>query len=81
MRFGYQRVSTIDQNTERQLDGVAVDRMYTDKASGKDANRPELARLLDNVRDGDTIVVHSMDRLARNLKDLRRAVRELTAKG
>lgn len=81
MRFGYQRVSTIDQNTERQLDGVAVDRMYTDKASGKDANRPELERLLDNVRDGDTIVVHSMDRLARNLEDLRRVVRELTAKG
>lgn len=81
MRFGYQRVSTIDQNTERQLDGVAVDRMYTDKASGKDANRPELERLLDNVRDGDIIVVHSMDRLARNLEDLRRVVRELTAKG
>lgn len=81
MRFGYQRVSTIDQNTERQLDGVAVDRMYTDKASGKDVNRPELERLLDNVRDGDTIVVHSMDRLARNLEDLRRVVRELTAKG
>lgn len=81
MRFGYQRVSTIDQNTERQLDGVAVDRMYTDKASGKDVNRPELERLLDNVRDGDAIVVHSMDRLARNLEDLRRVVRELTAKG
>ncbi|AGE35625.1 recombinase family protein [Corynebacterium urealyticum] len=81
MRFGYQRVSTIDQNTERQLDGVAVDRMYTDKASGKDANRPEIVGLLDNVREGDTIVVHSMDRLARNLEDLRRVVRELTAKG
>jgi len=81
MRFGYQRVSTIDQNTERQLDGVTVDRMYTDKASGKDAYRPELERLLDNVREGDSIVVHSMDRLARNLEDLRRVVRELTVKG
>lgn len=81
MRFGYQRVSTIEQNTERQLDGVTVDRMYTDKASGKDANRPELERLLDNVRADDIIVVHSMDRLARNLEDLRRVVRELTSKG
>lgn len=80
MRFGYQRVSTIDQNTERQLDGVTVDRMYSDRASGKDANRPELERLLDNVREGDVLVVHSMDRLARNLEDLRRVVRELTSK-
>jgi DNA invertase Pin-like site-specific DNA recombinase len=80
-RVGYQRVSTVDQNTDRQLDGVAVGKLFTDKASGKDANRPELARALDYVREGDTLVVHSMDRLARNLEDLRRIVRELTAKG
>lgn len=80
-RIGYQRVSTIDQNTARQLDGVELDKVFTDKASGKDANRPELARAIDYTREGDTLVVHSMDRLARNLEDLRRIVRELTGQG
>jgi DNA invertase Pin-like site-specific DNA recombinase len=80
-RIGYQRVSTVDQNTARQLDGVELDKVFTDKASGKDINRPELARALDYVRDGDTLVVHSMDRLARNLEGLRRIVRELTSSG
>ena len=80
-RIGYLRVSTVDQNTDRQLDGVQVDKMFTDKASGKDANRPELARAIDYVRENDTLVVHSMDRLARNLEDLRRIVRELTRQG
>jgi len=79
-RIGYQRVSTVDQNTARQLDGVALDKVFTDRASGKDTKRPELARAMDYVREGDTLVVHSMDRLARNLEDLRRIVRELTAK-
>ena len=79
--IGYQRVSTVDQNTDRQLDGVELDKVFTDKASGKDTNRPELARAIDYVRDGDTLVVHSMDRLARNLEDLRRIVRELTGAG
>ncbi|BBX15308.1 transposase [Mycolicibacterium duvalii] len=80
-RVGYQRVSTVDQNTGRQLDGVELDKVFTDKASGKDTKRPELARALEYVREGDTLVVHSMDRLARNLEDLRRIVRELTGKG
>ena len=80
-RVGYQRVSTVDQNTARQLDGVDLDKVFTDTASGKDTNRPELARALEYVREGDTLVVHSMDRLARNLEDLRRIVRELTGKG
>ncbi|WP_078344303.1 recombinase family protein [Mycobacteroides chelonae] len=80
-RVGYQRVSTVDQNTDRQLDGVAVDKMFTDKASGKDTHRPELARTIEYLRHGDTLVVHSMDRLARNLEDLRRIVRELTGQG
>jgi len=80
-RVAYTRVSTLDQNTARQLDGVAVDRTFTDSASGKDVNRPQLAALLGFVRAGDTVVVHSMDRLARNLDDLRRIVRELTVKG
>jgi len=80
-RIGYQRVSTIDQNTDRQLDGVEVDKVFADKASGKSTDRPELARAIDYVREGDTLVVHSMDRLARNLDDLRRLVRELTGQG
>jgi DNA invertase Pin-like site-specific DNA recombinase len=78
---GYMRVSSVDQNEARQLDGLTFDRTYTDKASGKDVNRPQLQAALDFLRDGDTLVVHSMDRLARNLDDLRRIVRDLTAKG
>lgn len=80
-RIGYVRVSTFDQNPERQLEHVAVDRLFTDKASGKDTRRPELERLLTFARDGDTVVVHSMDRLARNLDDLRRIVQTLTGRG
>lgn len=81
MRVGYVRVSTIDQNTVRQLDGIEVERIFTDKASGKDTARPKLDELIAFVREGDTVVVHSMDRLARNLDDLRRLVRTLTNKG
>lgn len=80
-RIGYVRVSSFDQNPERQLEQVAVDRLFTDKASGKDTQRPELERLLAFVREGDTVVVHSMDRLARNLDDLRRLVQKLTQRG
>ena len=80
-RIGYVRVSTLEQNTERQLEQVPVDRIFTDKASGKDTQRPELERLIAFVRDGDTVVVHSMDRLARNLDDLRRIVQKLTKRG
>ncbi|WP_455645649.1 recombinase family protein [Nocardia fluminea] len=81
MRVGYVRVSTLDQNTIRQLDGIDVERTFVDKASGKDATRPALEEMLGFVRVGDTVVVHSMDRLARNLDDLRGLVRTLTAKG
>jgi DNA invertase Pin-like site-specific DNA recombinase len=80
-RIGYVRVSSFDQNPERQLDQVHVDRIFTDKASGKDTQRPELDRLLTFVRDGDTVVVHSMDRLARNLDDLRSLVQQLAERG
>ena len=80
-RVGYVRVSTFEQNVERQLEGVALDRCFTDRVSGKDTKRPELTALLAFVREGDTVVVHSMDRLARNLDDLRRMVHTLTAKG
>ncbi|MBU3068181.1 recombinase family protein [Nocardia sp. NEAU-G5] len=81
MRVGYIRVGTVDQNTVRQLDGIEVERTFTDKASGKDTARPKLDELIAFVRDGDTVIVHSMDRLARNLDDLRRLVRILTGKG
>lgn len=81
MRVGYVRVSTVDQNTVRQLDGVEVERVFTDKASGKDTARPKLDEMIAFVRAGDTVLVHSMDRLARNLDDLRRLVRTLTGKG
>ena len=71
----------MDQNLSRQLDGMALDRVFEEKASGKDANRPQLDACLAYVREGDTLAVHSMDRLARNLDDLRRIVSQLTAKG
>lgn len=77
-KIGYIRISTLDQNYERQLEGVQLDKCFIDKASGKDTNRPQLIELLGYVREGDIVVVHSMDRLARNLDDLRRLVRQLT---
>src|SRR5688572_19058968 len=80
-RIGYIRVSTLDQHTERQLDDIDVDKSFTDKASGKDTKRPQLELLMSFVRSGDTVIVHSMDRLARNLDDLRQIVQTLTGKG
>ena len=80
-RIGYIRVSTLDQSIERQLDGIELDRTFTDKASGKDTKRPQLQSALQYLREGDTLVVHSMDRLARNSEDLLRTVRELTNRG
>src|SRR3954468_11011488 len=59
-RIGYIRVSTLDQQTERQLDGFALDQTFTDKASGKDTKRPQLALLLRFARRGDTVVVHTL---------------------
>ena len=80
-RVGYIRVSSGGQNPVRQLDGIKVDRVFTDAVSGKSAARPQLQTMLACVRVGDTVIVHSMDRLARNLDDLRRLVRELTGRG
>ena len=79
--IGYVRVSTLDQNTDRQLEGVPLDKTFTDKASGKDVARPELQTALDYLREGDTFHVHSMDRLARNVDDLRGIVKGLTGRG
>lgn len=81
MIFNYIRVSTTDQNTERQLLDIPCDRAYIEKISGKNTNRPELQAMLLNIRTGDVINVHSMDRLARNTKDLLNLVEEITAKG
>lgn len=80
-RIGYIRVSSLGQNTERQLEGLELDRTFEDKVSGKDTNRPKLQEMIEFVREGDTVVVHSMDRLARNLDDLRALVKKLTGKG
>ena len=79
-RVGYIRVSALDQNTERQLDGIELDKRFTDKASGKDTKRPQLQAALDYLREGDVLVVHSIDRLARNVRDLLRIVEELNAR-
>ncbi len=77
---GYIRVSSLEQNECRQLESIKADKIFTDKASGKDSNRPQLKLLMDYVRDGDTVVVHSLDRLARNLGDLRKLVQTLNEK-
>ena len=79
--IGYVRVSTVEQNTARQLDGVVLDKTFTDRVSGKSMDRPQLQACLTYVREGDTLHCHSMDRLARNLEDLLRLVRELTGRG
>lgn len=78
---GYIRVSSTSQNTERQLADITLDRVFTDKVSGKDTNRPELANCLNHLREGDVLHVHSIDRLARNLKDLQTLIEQLTSKG
>ena len=79
-KIGYVRVSSVDQNAERQLEGLELDKMFLDKASGKNTDRPQLEAMIDYVRNGDVVFVHSMDRLARNLDDLRRVVFKLTDK-
>ncbi len=75
------RVSSLDQNEVRQLEGLALDTTFTDKASGKDVKRPQLEAMQSFVREGDTVFCHSMDWLARNLDDLRRIVFGLTERG
>lgn len=80
-RIGYVRVSSDDQNTDRQLEGVDLNRTFTDHVSGKSKDRLALSECLSYIRSGDTLVVHSMDRLARNLDDLRSIVNQLTKGG
>jgi DNA invertase Pin-like site-specific DNA recombinase len=80
-RVGYLRVSTLDQTTARQLDGLELDATFEDKVSGATADRPQLQAALKHCRAGDTLVVHSMDRLARNLGDLKGLIDGLTKRG
>ena len=77
-QIGYVRVSSVDQNTGRQLEGIALDKVFTDKASGKSRQRPQLEACLEYLRDGDTLHVHSIDRFARNLQDLLTLISDLT---
>ena len=78
---GYVRVSTVDQNTARQLDGVKLHKVFQDKACGRTVDRPQLIACMTHLREGDVLHVHSMDRLCRNLDDLRRIVKDLTSRG
>lgn len=81
-KIGYVRVSTVEQNTARQLVGITLDRVFEEKVSAKNiGNRPVLREMLGFIRDGDDLYVHSMDRLARNLKDLLTLVTTITDKG
>lgn len=84
MKVAYVRVSTVDQNEARQreaLEVYGIEKWFTEKVSGKDANRPKLQEMLDFVREGDTIYIHDFSRLARSTKDLLSIVDTLTAKG
>ena len=81
-RIAYRRVSTVTQSTDRQLaDCGDFDREFTDKASGSTADRPQLDAMLAHLRDGDEVVVHSIDRLARNLADLLQLVERINDAG
>lgn len=84
MKIGYIRISTTDQNTARQellMEQLGVDEVYIDRMSGKNTNRPELQKMMEYVRRGDTVVVESISRFARNTRDLLELVEKLTAKG
>jgi DNA invertase Pin-like site-specific DNA recombinase len=81
MRIGYRRVSSCDQSLDRQLTEVAIDKTFEDKLSGKDRQRPQLEAALQFCREQDTLIVHSMDRLARNLGDLLAIVKDLNHRG
>ena len=84
MKIGYIRVSTQEQNTIRQevlMESLGVDEVYIDRMSGKNTDRPELKKLMEYVRRGDTVIVESISRFARNTRDLLDLVERLTAKG
>ena len=80
-KIGYIRVSTVDQNTDRQLADIELDKVFEEKVSAKTANRPELQQMLRHIREGDEIYIHDISRLARNIEDLHRLVNEIIEKG
>jgi DNA invertase Pin-like site-specific DNA recombinase len=79
-RIGYIRVSTVDQNPDRQLVDLQLDKKFIDHASASCRNRPQLKTMLEFIREDDVIIVHSMDRLARNVVDLREIVDDIVGK-
>lgn len=79
--IGYIRVSTLLQNTERQLANTTLDKIFEEKVSAKTAKRPILIEMIDYLRDGDILYVHDISRLARNMSDLHNLVEEITGKG
>ena len=84
MKVAYVRVSTVEQNEARQIEALKkfdIEKWFTEKISGKDTNRPELNRMLDFVREGDTVYIHDFSRLARSTKDLLEIVERLNDKG
>lgn len=78
---GYIRVSSQGQNTARQLADIKLDKEFVDVMSGSTKDRTNLIACMEYVRDGDTLVVHSIDRLARNLRDLQELIELLIKKG
>lgn len=80
MKVGYIRVSTSTQNTERQLKDLAIDKVFIDKMTGSTKDRPALKELLSYIRKEDVVYVHSLDRLARNLRDLLKIIDEILQK-
>jgi len=83
MNIAYVRVSTIDQNEARQVEGLKkynIDKWFTEKVTAKDTNRPKFKEMVEFVREGDTVYIHSLDRIARNTKDLLNIVEQLEAK-
>ncbi|MBL4831983.1 MAG: recombinase family protein [Aliivibrio sp.] len=81
-QVGYIRVSTVGQNLDRQLAGVALDRIFSEKVSAKTIDRPELIAALDYLRTGDTLHIHSLDRVCRSgAGDAVKLVEELTSRG
>lgn len=84
MKIGYVRVSTVEQNEERQIEGLqkhGIDKWYMEKISGKNTDRPELQKMLAEAKEGDVIYVHDFSRLARSTKDLLEIVEDLNSKG
>jgi len=84
MKVGYVRISTKEQNTARQdvlMEGLGVEKVYTDKLSGKNTDRPELHKMMDFVREGDVVIVESFSRFARNTRDLLDLTAALAEKG